>query len=216
MNYSRAFTLAEVLVTLMVIGVVAAVTIPTLNQNIKSNQYVAGVLKADSVLSQAINRMKLDYGPVGLGKSWNSEADFVEGFSKQFNTVKTCSKSNCEDCYDFDKMRNLDGSKSTTFTKGPVIVSTDGMVYFVLFYGSTASSNSASTAAMYSMPEEDAKKIVARISVDVNGRKGPNQSGRDIHHFIVVKGKGVMPTGYANPDKDKNSTAYIIKHKRID
>jgi len=51
---SKAFTLAEVLTTLMVIGVVAAMTIPTLINSTEDQQHRVALKKAVSVLGQAI------------------------------------------------------------------------------------------------------------------------------------------------------------------
>ena len=59
---SRAFTLAEVLITLAVIGVVAALTIPTLMQSYKDRQTVTAVLKAASTLTNAYKLTVVDEG----------------------------------------------------------------------------------------------------------------------------------------------------------
>lgn len=210
MKKNKAFTLAEVLVTLMIIGVIAAVTIPTLNQNIKNNQYVAGVLKADSVLSQAINRMKVEYGPVGFGKAWNNKADFMDAFIKQFNSVKTCSEADYEDCYDFKHLIGTDGKPRQDISPRHVILATDGMMYSTVWVNSR--SIVPGWVSTYGMLEEDTKNVLAKIMVDVNGEKGPNRYGRDIFFFLVIRGKGVLPVGYANDI----STARVIKHKKID
>ena len=50
-HWCRAFTLAEVLITLGIIGVVAALTLPTLISNYKKQTYVTGLQKAYSVLN---------------------------------------------------------------------------------------------------------------------------------------------------------------------
>lgn len=50
----KGFTLAEILVTLMIIGIIAALTIPSLIQNTKKNEYVAGLKKASSSFSDAL------------------------------------------------------------------------------------------------------------------------------------------------------------------
>ena len=54
MNKKSGFTLAEVLVTLMIIGVIAAMTIPSLMQNTAQQEYKAGFKKAVSMLNQAV------------------------------------------------------------------------------------------------------------------------------------------------------------------
>ena len=54
MKNKKAFTLAEVLITLTIIGVIAAITIPNLMQKYTKHQYVVGLKKAYSELSNAI------------------------------------------------------------------------------------------------------------------------------------------------------------------
>ena len=49
----KGFTLAEVLITLGIIGVVAAMTMPTLINNINNKQNIAALKKAYSLISQA-------------------------------------------------------------------------------------------------------------------------------------------------------------------
>lgn len=58
----RAFTLAEVLITLGIIGVVAALTIPALIQNYKNHETEARLAKFYSVVNQAIAMAEVDYG----------------------------------------------------------------------------------------------------------------------------------------------------------
>lgn len=56
------FTLAEVLITLGIIGVVAAMTIPTLIANTRSAQYRSRLKKTMSTLSQAARMSQAQYG----------------------------------------------------------------------------------------------------------------------------------------------------------
>ncbi len=61
------FTLAEVLITLVIIGVVAAMTVPALNQQTNNHQFRSAAFKNTSVLNNAISRNyaftseKIDY-----------------------------------------------------------------------------------------------------------------------------------------------------------
>ncbi|MBO5386179.1 type II secretion system protein [bacterium] len=61
-NNRRGFTLAEVLITLGIIGVVAAMTIPNLIANTRSSQYRSAFKKAVSTLSQAARMSEAQYG----------------------------------------------------------------------------------------------------------------------------------------------------------
>ncbi len=60
-----AFTLAEVLITLGIIGIVAALTIPTLINNAQKQQYVSIDKKTYSQLSQILIQIASDHGCVG-------------------------------------------------------------------------------------------------------------------------------------------------------
>ena len=52
--FKKAFTLAEVLITLMIIGIVAALTIPSVISNYQQQEFKTGLKKAVSVLNEAI------------------------------------------------------------------------------------------------------------------------------------------------------------------
>ena len=59
-NYKFGFTLAEVLITLGIIGVVAAITIPSLINNYKAKKLRSQFLKSYSVVQQAFKLMEAD------------------------------------------------------------------------------------------------------------------------------------------------------------
>lgn len=58
-----AFTLAEVLITLGIIGVVASLTIPNLIQNAQKEEYVGKIKKTYATIEQAIKLSEIDNGP---------------------------------------------------------------------------------------------------------------------------------------------------------
>ncbi len=58
--FNNGFTLAEVLITLGVIGVVAAMTLPNLIANIDHNGKISKLRKAQSILNQAIKLSTID------------------------------------------------------------------------------------------------------------------------------------------------------------
>ena len=61
-NKRFAFTLAEVLITLGIIGVVAAMTLPSLIQDYKEKQTVSHLLKAYALMDQSYRLMLSEYG----------------------------------------------------------------------------------------------------------------------------------------------------------
>ena len=216
MNLKRfqAFTMAEVLVTLVIIGVIAAMTIPTLNMNTKSNEYVTGCLKAYSILSQTINRMKIDLGPVGFGTKWNSPEEFWKAFSAQLNTAKICAKD--EKGCNFEGIpKHLQGSVHTNSFDGYAynMVTTDGMT----FNYSTTDCNGKGLST------ERQNNCMGRFAVDVNGYRGPNRFGNDIFFFCLIKGEGIVPAGVDNNAEDckKGSdgitcAAKVVNEKKLE
>ena len=73
-NIRDGFTLAEVLITLGIIGVVAAMTMPTLMNSTQGAQYKAAYKKALSALSQAVTlNVALD--------EWNSISQSISEYS---------------------------------------------------------------------------------------------------------------------------------------
>lgn len=216
MTQHKAFTLAETLITLMIIGVVAAITVPALNQSIKKNEYAAACMKTYSSLSQAVNRMKTEFGPVGFGKKWNDPDEFWEAFAKQMNTIKVCSKGHAQECIPITTAKRLNGDKVMTIADYALITA-DGMSY------NFATRKSAGYNSQdFGVNETDAN-IIGRFAVDVNGQKAPNQYGTDQFFFVLVKGdRGIVPAGAdINRSCNLKSTgvtcaALVIRDKKID
>ena len=80
-----AFTLAEVLITLGIIGVVAAMTLPTLISNYQAKQRVTQLKKVYSVLNQAYLRVKEKYGSV---ESWGMSTTLTGEVDEDGNEIK--------------------------------------------------------------------------------------------------------------------------------
>ena len=78
---ANAFTLAEVLITLGIIGVVAAMTMPTLVQNYKNREVESKLQKIYTVMNQAIMMSELDNGPKELWDNTCTPND--EGTAKE-------------------------------------------------------------------------------------------------------------------------------------
>ena len=75
-----AFTLAEVLITLGIIGVVAAMTMPSLINNYQKKQTVTQLKKVYSELAQAAEMAKLEYGDPSLWDYSISGSDFFKKY----------------------------------------------------------------------------------------------------------------------------------------
>lgn len=67
----KGFTLAEVLITLGIIGVVAAMTLPTLIQNYRKHEVETRLAKVYSVVNQAIKLSTVEYGEPAEWGDWD-------------------------------------------------------------------------------------------------------------------------------------------------
>ena len=91
----KAFTLAEVLITLGIIGIVTALTIPALIQNYNTKQWDTAANVFEKKLDDAIKIMNSQSTLAG----YTTTEDFVEELSKHFKINKICSNQNILDCF---------------------------------------------------------------------------------------------------------------------
>ena len=94
-----AFTLAEVLITLGVIGVVAAVTIPTFMRNYQEKVQKEQVRMVKYKLTQATSVMAAK----GLIKAYPTTKDFVNELQKYLKISKVCDNNNLKECWPAEK-----------------------------------------------------------------------------------------------------------------
>ena len=96
----KGFTLAEVLITLGIIGVVAALTLPALIQNYQKKATATSVKKAYSELNQIIERAKADYGDPSGWSYYEQDnlAQWVQTYIEPYVKViksGSCSSGKC-------------------------------------------------------------------------------------------------------------------------
>lgn len=184
-NKFFAFTLTEVLITLAVVGTIAALTIPALLQGSENAQFKAAWKKKYSELAQATKRVERDnYDTlVGLGDL----NGLTDKYKVQLSYRKVCSAWNTLGaCWHADgKFYNEAGSGITGWSNSAGIILNDGTY---LLFGSSTQSNTC-TATKDSMTD-----ICGEIIVDVNGEKGPNRFNKDIYEIYIRKDK-ITPCG---------------------
>lgn len=177
-NSKKSFTLAEVLITLGIIGVIATMTITVLVPKIQDMQFKEAAKEALSKANQAVQQMKIDNGGDLSGYYGNTNS-FEPVFVKYFKVAQDCGLNACiTNTSTSTVYKTLLGEPAnTTMGGGGQFVTTDGVFYNI--YNGTW--NNAIT-----------------IMVDVNGyTKGPNMYGRDIFFFQLVNDVFV-PAGSQN------------------
>lgn len=185
------FTLAEVLITLVIIGVIAAMTIPTLMKNTQNQQFVSGLKKANSTLQQALMTMARNNDASPGDYSFLSDVDFIDELGqvavlvKKCNTAQECFNARLQGGNVYKKLNN----ENTNIADGKSAILADGQL--LTYYDNTVSGG----IGIYGLESEDEGNVLGRIVLDVNGQKNPNVVGRDVFLFYVVNGKGVVAAG---------------------
>lgn len=205
----NGFTLAEVLITLGIIGIVAAMTIPTLMANYQKTQYVTGFKKAYAEVTEALRLMANDHGcPDNLGCTGVFSSTDTTALGNEFKKYLKIAKD-CGNTYDINDdrtkcmpasySRNIDGSgvkaDLNTFMVGNyTFITADGFSMSLSSDGQDCKFNAASNQKNLNL-----SKFCGIITIDVTGLKGPNIVGRDIFQFPITTGKGpaIYPDGGA-------------------
>lgn len=169
------FTLAEVLITLGIIGIVAAMTIPQLISEYQKSQTLTQLKKTYSIINQMLALSVIDNGDI---TSWNwpaaPDSTNVITFCNQYIFPYLKIQKNCGYegwnwgagyCHS-QKVYYLD--KTTTVNaNGATFVLNDGTL--ITFFTTAASA--------------------ATIWIDLNGDKPPNIVSKDVFYLVVMSGK---------------------------
>lgn len=102
-----AFTLAEVLITLGVIGVVAAITLPRLIDNITERANSERHANIAQKITQAMEQMRAQ----GELTKFSSTEEFANVLQKYLKVAKRCNAENIADCWPTKKVINNDGEE---------------------------------------------------------------------------------------------------------
>lgn len=193
-----AFTLAEVLITLAIIGVVASITIPSLMQNTQNQACVSALLKFNSNLQQAILLWKQDIGcnddAYSCLAAQNLSDNVVSNFDQisKFLKIEKTTSSTTDRSWLPDYTYNYYGDIEDTNTFGRVSKTKYGSIGYLLTDGTT-----------FSIDVDSAGFI---ITADVNGKKPPNRIGKDVFNFIIGCRKGKDIYYYNGASVNSNST----------
>ena len=218
-----AFTLAEVLITLGIIGVVAAMTIPSLIHSYKEKATVTAVKQSYSIFAQALKMVTIDNPDLSaltdssLSAKENSQIMFNE-ISKHIKKVKSCDVD--KKCMGNTYYLNLNNEKVSnwdTYNNLVTGVLANGTSFWILSLPASISGE---------------ETYAGQIGIDINGNKRPNKFGVDFFWFTFNKngelfaGRGEGTGGiYGNcelsPSNSNWSNGYgcsewIITHGNMD
>ena len=196
-----AFTLAEVLITLGIIGIVAAMTLPTLNQAINNKVRAEQVRTVKYKFTKATEKMN----SLGLIGPYDSTDAFVDELQKHLKIMKRCDSSHLRECWPYDEVdlgngktwdisktktgKNLkmEDSDSTDYSSNNVgIVTADGTP-MILSYNKKC--EALDPVKQYTWSTSDGKPVtnatagcVAAV-FEINGGAKPNKLKDDVVLF---------------------------------
>ncbi len=211
----KGFTLAEVLITLGIIGVVAAMTMPVLINKYQEIVTVTKVKKFYSLISQALQLSFIDNG---YPENWDGTSGGIyEKIKPYLKTLDSC----CEACtpeiscdkikIQADSMTYLNGDKwSVEYNNKsyPKLILSDGTAMWFRGAGSP-SRNNCDNDTSTNNPEYGAGNVCGLFWIDTNGLdKAPNRLGKDIFSFYLSR-NGLMPHDNASVKKSEPFNCYL-------
>jgi len=213
----RAFTLAEVLITLGIIGVVAVLTLPSVINRYKVKQLEADFKMADAIIQQAIQKSVYEIGYDSINdfnrpSSWDNTGfeevkqlvpDLNKAYIKQFNVIK-----------DLKNYRNVFYAKNIYCSSlfGVKLANGYGCFYetgtpYIISNGMLISTFNATKTGL-------SHPVWVNTVFDTNGPfKGPNRLGYDIFTY-----RSQDPWHLCNPtiqNSENIKSCYYYAHRNI-
>ena len=207
-----AFTLAETLLVIGIIGVVAALTLPNLNSSTGDKEKVTKVKKIYENLNDALGRAEAVYGPY---EEWfvNDADDKAkakragERITEFMKVSKTCGLDTGKGCFTSGKSKGLPGGDYKEYDK-------EDSTYKII----TVDNSSIS----FSFRSDNS----SWVSVDIDGpNKGSYTLGKDLFLFSIDSKGGVLPAESEETfsalissikAKGTDAAAWIIKYDNMD
>lgn len=188
---NKGFTLAEVLITLGIIGVVAALTMPSLITNYQKKQIVTQLKKAYSTFSQALvlsqyeNGNSSEWDVTEAGSSYEENLAYFEKYWKPYLKVLKVCKTMQECGYKYGGYAMLNDKQKFSYygaynNQIPGFIYGDGTYAYIRPYGFN-------------------NIKLQLLSIDLNGAKAPNIIGKDVFQFSINTTKGTI-TGFSAGD----------------
>ena len=155
MNKKFAFTLSEILVAMAIIGVISALTVPTLLNSYQTKALSLQLRKTVSDIENAVDMLITEEGKSKFSAT-TGYANLDSFVTNKLKTIKTCSKDETNKCFASENYYNIKSNgTATAFTCA-------GNSYVLASSAVVCMTKSGSSV---------------KVNVDVNGQDGPNIGG---------------------------------------
>ena len=194
------FTLAELLITLSIIGVVAALTTPHLIQNVSSSRVGPTLKKAKTTFELATMLMLQKRGVSSITSAVTqaetdddgnittsvSEENFIQNLSSYLKGVQS---ERSYDVKSYDKSEVVVNSGS--YQK---FDAENGITYWINI-GDACTGDGNIVEQFQDIPSN---QVIGEVYVDINGRKNPNRIAADVFKFFLYNDGSLRPKGVKN------------------
>ena len=190
--WPKGFTLAEVLITLAIIGIVAALTIPTLIQNYQERAWNTASQVFQRKLGEALRVMNVQ----GTLAGYTTTEAFVDELSKHIKITRICDNDDITTCFadtviwgdeevDMSKIKNAKNFGQEDWDTNTVAVQFANGVNGVIAYNPDCRQNQFSNDVI-TVGENGIGTTCLAILYDVDGFKNPNTEDKDLKNLNVT------------------------------
>ena len=188
-----AFTLAEVLITLGIIGIVAAMTIPTLMSNYAKKRTATQLKATYATIANAVRLSEADNGEVSGWNFSNKSEQIIDEYLLPY--IKASKRNYKPHSFSYKFANGADGNTLD-------IVTRDTVVYTLL------------SGAEIITSQINKERQHLSLVVDINGVESPpNKLGRDTFYIIVHPTLGVRMS--QNTENEIKTGKYTIKSRKV-
>lgn len=165
MNKKRGFTLTEVLITMGVIGVISALTVPTLMNNYQQKALSIQARKAVLDLETQVDLLITEEGKSNMAATnIKTQAGFTAFLREHFKVTRTCAQGSASGCFAAQSYLSISGTSTAL---------------------NCASESYLLSNSVAICPTKAANSVTYDLYIDVNGSEGPNVGGRDMFHVSL-------------------------------
>ena len=203
-----AFTLAEVLIVIAIVGAVFVMVMANFIQKQQERVTVTKVQKAYNILNQAYLQAVEEYGVpsnwgIPLVSSVTNSSLARDILFKNLKVLAKCSNTtshkNCGISSTYKRLYTKHGISDFKTEKASSVLISDGLS-FEVFVNEARNSNRGNTPAL--------EKTLGFVNVDINGYKKPNRLGYDYFLFYITD-YGIIPIGTVEELKSKPDNVHI-------
>lgn len=169
-----AFTLAEILIVIGIIGIIAESTIPTILQDVKARKYKAYALKMQSQLESVDGTLLSESGGSLIG-AYSSGSEFFNALASKFSYTSRAddTASAQTTCYSAPSVLQTRGPNVTITPNACVKLADGGFLSYIVFSGPAVKACKYNNTTCYA------------LMVDMNGFDSPNMFFKDITLFGI-------------------------------